>query len=99
MWNEMEETRVPDFIKRVCAIRETYEETGILLLKDFKQPEGKPDQMSVLEGYNSDFTAYCQHLDKRPNIEQIFPFFRFGSPLGVFPPVDNLMYAAFASES
>ena len=45
--------------------------------------------------YGSNFIKLCKNEDIVPRMDKIFAFFRFGSPVGLFPAHDTQFYMYF----
>lgn len=86
-----------DLEKRLCAIRETFEETNILLGNSSFVPKGKvPEKLNQ----NEDFSIFCKNtFDAIPAIKNLNCLIRLASPIGIYPPVDSLFYIYFCRKS
>eukprot|EP00347_Sterkiella_histriomuscorum_P003397 403364454 len=88
-----------DFNARICAIRETFEEINMLIVKtlDGETPElyqGLREE--YIKKYKSNFLEFCK--DKRiiPDLNQVYGYRRVASGVQMIPGIDNQFYIYFA---
>lgn len=83
----------------MCALRELFEETNILLAK--KGESGKEEE-PTLEAYNgkhkADFISFSKACGIRPDIESMSGFCRLGSPITFSPANDTQFYLYFQQQ-
>ena len=73
--------RFHDFNKRVAAIRETFEETNLLLATS---APGKPlPSLSTFESeHKQDFSGFCKRFCLTPQLDQLYAYRRIATPYG-----------------
>lgn len=89
---EREGHKYQDFAKRVCAIRELFEETNLL----FTNESNNDIHMDVYnKHYEANFINFCQGNLITPALSRLYGFQRIGSPIGLYPAVDSQFYLCF----
>lgn len=97
------ELSYPDFTKRITALRETFEESNILIGRR------KGGQSAILSGdtskthlrtqytgeFKSNFIDFCLHEQIEPSIDKLYAYCRIASPVGFFPANDAQCYMYF----
>jgi len=85
-----------DFTKKITAIRETFEESGILFAHHQDSGERIIDKERLLalredylNTYKSDFAQFCRHHKLVPSLSQVCGLLRIQSPSGFFPVNDT----------
>eukprot|EP00347_Sterkiella_histriomuscorum_P021957 403332184 len=85
-----------DFQKRVCALRELFEETNLLFSSN--EHDQNATLNHYLKKYKSEFHEFCKDMNVLPNIEDLYGFQRVGSPIGLFPANDTQFYLYFMNQ-
>ncbi|CDW77033.1 nucleoside diphosphate-linked moiety x motif mitochondrial-like [Stylonychia lemnae] len=85
---------VQDFVKRMCCLRELYEETNILLSEEQTQNE-HANMTNYLKKHKSHFSDFCKDYSQTPKISGLQAFHRIGSPIGLHPANDSQFYLYF----
>lgn len=86
-----------DFSTRICAIRETFEEIGRLLVRPIGG--GRTSELGDLrKGYSGDFLSLCKSLKVVPALDEIYGYRRVSTGNTVVPGLDNQFYVCFPNE-
>lgn len=77
-----------DFSTRVCAIRETFEEIGRLLVRPIAGGEIS-ELRDLRKDYKGDFLNLCKGLNVVPALDEIYGYRRVSTGNTVVPGLDN----------
>jgi hypothetical protein len=89
-WNDKVGVLYPDFSKRICALRELYEETNLLYARKYGDAAiEKPNLQIYNEKYNQNFAKFCMSYGIVPDISKMYGFTRVGTPIGMYPVNDT----------
>ncbi len=85
-----------DFAKRICAVRELFEETNLLFAR---RDEMRTNETPSLDNYNmkykQDFVKFSKSCGITPDIDKMYSFHRIGTPIGLYPVNDTQFYLYF----
>jgi len=74
-----------DFQKRICAIRETFEETNILIDKAHTHCNNE----HLINEAKGSFSRFCKENGLKPDLGSLYGAIRLGSPVGFYPANDT----------
>jgi len=97
-WFKIVGNNYPDFSKRVCAIRELYEETNLLLARRTDIGADICSMQNYLNKYKSDFVQFSKACGISPDIDKMIGFSRVGTPIGMYPVNDTQFYLYFQED-
>ena len=86
-----------DFSTRICAIRETFEEIGRLLVRPIGSREIS-ELGDMRKEYRGDFLQLCKGLKVVPALDEIYGYRRVSTGNTVVPGLDNQFYVCFPKE-
>ena len=89
-----------DFTARLCAIRETFEECSLLIVKPLKGSTFNSCDKTLRDLYktkfNSNFLDFCRYLKVIPDFSSLYGYRRVSTGTHILPGLDNQFYLYFA---
>ena len=88
----------PDFSKRVCALRELYEETNLMFSRRTRIGAELCSLENYSHKYKNNFVQFSKACGITPDIDKMYGISRIGTPIGMFPVNDTQFYLYFQED-